>query len=468
MYVYLNKKMGRNKTIFFNVLSVILVKGITFFTAPVFSRMLGTGNYGIVSVYNVWTGIITIVFPLCVTSVQGMAVREFPEEKQHEFQSGALSLGITSFFIFSTLVVLFLKPVETFFRMDRFLIITALISAFFGFVLNFANTKYMFEFKADINFIVSSASLILSVLLSVLFITRMDPRVNYYGRILGGVAANAVTGMILLTLIYRDGRTFYHRDYWKFCLPLSVPVIFHALSNTELSQSDRIMIQSMEGNSRAGIYSLAYNFTAILTTIYSALNDSWIPYFYQYLSDGNAEGLKEHADQYIELYTVICSGFLMLFPEVYKIFAGREYWEGVSFIPFIVAGCYAMFVYSFSVNFEFYCKKTKFMAVITSTAAALNLVLNYLFISSLGLMGAALATAVSYVYEVAVHYVYAKYFCGAEYPFDRMFYLKHMGIFGILCILYFIFKSSMIVRWVIGIVSGLYIAAKMLKRKSIF
>lgn len=460
--------MGRNKTIFFNVLSVILVKGITFFTAPIFSRMLGTGNYGIVSVYNVWTGIITIVFPLCVTSVLGMAVREFPQEKQHEFQAGALSLGITSFIVFSALVMLFLKPVEIVFQMNRFLIITALISAFFGFVLNFANSKYMFEFKAHINFIVSAGSLILSVLLSVFFITRMDPQINYYGRILGGVAANALTGTILLILIYKDGRTFYHRAYWRFCLPLSVPVIFHALSNTILSQSDRIMIQSMGGNSLAGIYSLAYNFTAILTTIYSALNDSWIPYYYQYLSEGNTAGLKEHANQYIELYTVICSGFLMLFPEVYKIFAGREYWDGVSFIPFIVVGCYAMFVYSFSVNFEFYCRKTKFMAVITSTAAALNIVLNYLLISSLGLMGAALATALSYVYEVAVHYIYAKYFCGTEYPFDRTFYLKYMGIFGMLCIVYFIFKSSMAVRWIIGIVPGLYIGIKILKRKSIF
>ena len=45
---------NKNKIAFFNFLSNILLRGISIFTAPVFSRLLGTSGYGILSVYNIW------------------------------------------------------------------------------------------------------------------------------------------------------------------------------------------------------------------------------------------------------------------------------------------------------------------------------------------------------------------------------------------------------------------------------
>ena len=44
---------SKNKIAFFNFLSNILLRGISVFTAPVFSRLLGTSGYGVLSVYNI-------------------------------------------------------------------------------------------------------------------------------------------------------------------------------------------------------------------------------------------------------------------------------------------------------------------------------------------------------------------------------------------------------------------------------
>ncbi len=460
--------MGKNKTIFFNVLSVVLVKGITFFTAPIFSRLLGAHNYGIVSVYLSWVGVITIVFPLCVTSTIGIATKEFPAHKQHEFQSSALVLGISSYLAFSAIALIMIDWVRKITHMDKTLIYIAIVAGFFGFIINFANSRYVFEFKANINFLISVSSLLVSIALCVGLIWNMDAEINYFGRILGGVISNAFFGLILAAVILKDGKMFYNAKYWRFCIPIAVPVIFHALSNTALSQSDRIMIQRMLDNSSAGIYSLAYNFTAILTTLYSALNDSWIPFYYKYLSDEDTGKVIQHGDHYVELYTVVAGGFLMLFPEVYRVFAGREYWDGIDYIPMIVIGCYAMFLYSLSVNFEFYCKKTKYMAFITASAAGINILLNYLLISKLGAWGAALATAVSYGYEVVVHYIFARYFCGREFPFQARFYIKHLLHMTAILALFYIFQAVWIVRWSIGAWMGVYIICKIIRRRTIF
>ena len=45
----------RNRVTFFNILSTCLLYGISIFTAPLFSRLLGTGGYGNLANYKVWS-----------------------------------------------------------------------------------------------------------------------------------------------------------------------------------------------------------------------------------------------------------------------------------------------------------------------------------------------------------------------------------------------------------------------------
>ena len=54
----------RNRVAFFNILSTVLLRGISIFTAPLFTRLLGTGGYGVTQIYNTWVAVIAIVFTL--------------------------------------------------------------------------------------------------------------------------------------------------------------------------------------------------------------------------------------------------------------------------------------------------------------------------------------------------------------------------------------------------------------------
>ena len=57
-------KKNKNTIAFFNFLSNVLLRGISIFTAPVFSRLLGTSGYGVVSVYNIWARVGAVAIPL--------------------------------------------------------------------------------------------------------------------------------------------------------------------------------------------------------------------------------------------------------------------------------------------------------------------------------------------------------------------------------------------------------------------
>ena len=69
----------QNKVAFFNILSTVLLKGISLFSAPIFSRMLGTNGYGIVSIYNTWVNVSAIALTLQTKGTQVNARVEYPE-----------------------------------------------------------------------------------------------------------------------------------------------------------------------------------------------------------------------------------------------------------------------------------------------------------------------------------------------------------------------------------------------------
>ncbi len=463
-----NNELSPNKTAAYNIISVILIQGISFITAPVFSRLLGTDNFGIYSAFNAWQGILVIVLPLSVAATIPMAVNEFNKSEQHTYQSSILTLGITSTVLWSALIFLGGFAIPNLFGLDQPMRILLLLSVLFNFIVNFANSRYTFELQANKNFILAIASSLLTVGISLGFVIAMPKETNYMGRIYGGIVANGILALITGILIFRDGKIQIKKEYASFCLPLCIPVVFHALSNVILNQSDRIMLQDMSNNSIVGIYTLAYSFTGILTAIYSAMNNSWIPYYFRYLGSNNLAELKEHAKNYIYLYTLITIGFLLVFKEVYSVFADKMYWDGVSIIPILVIGLYFMYIYSFAINYEFYLKKTKGMAVITMTAASLNLILNWFLIRKYNMIGAAVATTISYFYEYIIHYVYVKKISKGEFPFDIWFYAKPccLAIIGLL--VFYCFETHFFIRWAIAGLVGLYIAVTMYKRRAIF
>ena len=462
-----NRELSLNKTIIFNFLSVFLIQGIAFITAPIFSRMLGTENFGVYSAFGAWQSIFVIVFPLSVASTIAIAVNEFPKDEQHAYHSSILTLGIMSTLGFSIIMIIFWRTSTKILKMDFKMLLCLLGATLFTYIVNFANSRYTFELKADKNFILAITNTLLTVALSIVLILLFPKEINYWGRILGYLIGFVITGVAVAALIYKDGGTFLNREYIKFCLPLSIPVIFHALSNVILNQSDRIMLQNMSTNSMVGIYSLAYSFTTALTAIYSAMNNSWVPFYFKYLGEDDEKNLKYHANNYIYLYDLISVGVMLVFKEVYMVFADKTYWDGIDIIPLLVIGFFFMFIYSFAVNYEFYLKKTKSMAAITTASAIVNIVLNYILIKQYGIVGAAFATLISYVFEFFAHYIYVMKISGGQFPFKPAFYIKPTLILAAGAASYYLIGSA-IIRWLLAVGVGVYILYSMYKRKAIF
>lgn len=456
----------QNKVAFFNILSTMLLRGISMFTAPLFSRLLGTEGYGVVSLYTVWVGVAAIAFTLQTNGTLVNARIEYPEDQQHKYQSSVMTLSLLFFLLCSGVTIAFLPQVSALLKLHWVLILLILFHSFGSYCVNFLNSKFTYEFKADRNMYVSVGITLSTIVLSVILILLMPAHINYYGRVLALALVYGGMGIGVCTYVLLKGKTFYNKEYWTLALTLALPVVFYSLSDLALGQCDRVMLQQMMNESMVGQYSMAYNFGGIMFTIFGALNNTWTPFYFEDMKQKRQSAMRAQAGHFLELFTVLSVGFILLAPEVYHVFARWDFWAGTPLIPIFVTSYYLNFLCTFPVNYEYFHKKTKAVAVITVSTSMLNIGLNYVLIRQFGVAGAALATALSHGVQFISHYIYVRYILKkGDYPFGIRLWAKYvLAYFGMVAVVYLL-EGTGLVRWGVGAAIGLWELWRIRKRK---
>ena len=215
-------------------------------------------------------------------------------------------------------------------------------------------------------------------------------------------------------------------------------------------------------------WALANTFGVVLQTIYNALNNSWVPFYYEYTRNNETDKIVYHSKNYIELFTVISIGFILMAKEVFHIYAKQSFWEGTDLIPLFSLGHYFVFLYSFPVNYEFYYKRTKTIAMGTTLAALCNIVLNCALIKYWGIQGAVVATVISHGLQFLFHFICAKRIKSNEFPFKLVQFVPGLLAVCATGIFYWFMRDYWILRWAVAISLGLFIAIKIVRRRDIF
>lgn len=459
---------NKNWITFLNFMSNLVLRGISIFSAPVFSRLLGTSGYGIVSVYNIWTRILGVALPMQSNLTLVNARVEFPPEEQDRYQSSVLTLSLMGFLAAFLICAVFLGPISAAIHLPGALVFLMLLQAFGNFTTSFAGSKYTYEFKAGRNFLMSVGITLAALVLSLVLVLRLPQENRYLGRIWGNVIVYAGVGLVLTMGILRRGRAFIRPRYWKFCLMLALPMVFYSLSDMLLAQSDQIMLQTLLDSTSVGLYGLAYTFSNVLFTIFHSLNNTWAPFFFEDMKNGEHDKVRSSAINFLELFTILAMGFILLAPEVFRIYAGKEFWDGMVLIPLFSAGYYLNFLCTFPVNYDYYRKKNKAVAFITIFCALVNLGLNYVLIQSMGVAGAALATTLSHLLQLVMHHMYASRVLGkGDYPYPVKLWGGYGICFLVVFALAYLFSASWLIRWTLGAVLGLWELLRIRKRRGL-
>lgn len=429
-------------------LGTFILQGINFLTLPLYTRILTTRDFGITSLYTAWQSVVVIFLCLQTFSTIQNAKVTYEDEEYREYNSNIVVLSFVSFFIFAVIIMGFSKQFSKLSGLSVNLIFLMLLHSFFTLGVTFKNTILRFDGKAEKQLFISMFYTIFNVGLSIYFITSVPSLEKATGKILGAVVPSIILGGYFYLEIILKKKPTFKKEHFIFCLTLGLPLILHNLSHIVLTSSDRMMIEKFIGLEETGIYGFTYTIGTILSTAAGAFGSAWVPWYFERLKREKYEEIKLYSKNYLDFFTLVTVGFIFISPEIVRFMGSTDYWIGKYFLPWIIFGCYFIFLYSFPVNYEFYVKKTNYIALGTSLSAVINLVLNYIFIPTYGSFGAALTTLASYFFLFVFHETIARKKFGYK-MFTVRQYFGRIFIVTVSCFVYTKIVDMIIARYII-------------------
>lgn len=434
-----------------------LLKGLSFFTIPIFSRLMTTSDYGIFNTYSAWDGIFFIIIGLALHSSFKNAKYKY-KTQFNSYVSSCILLSIVSLILWLFFGNVLYPLYGNTIGFSRIIINILFLNSFGNALIQYYNVYLGLDYKYKNYFAIACFNAIFSVLLSVLLMLTVFKTSRYLARILGTAIPVIIISIYVIIYFKKKEKLTFNRQYWKYSLNYSLPIVPHGLSQVILSQFDRIMISSMVGASEAGIYSFGYNIYSLINVTASSLDNVWGPWFYEKMNEGKEEEIKNQGSKYafgMMLFSVLV---MMLSPEVIKILGTEEYHDAVYVVIPIVLGGFFSFLYTLPVQIEYYYEKTKYIATATGCAAIINIVLNWIFINKYSYIAAAYTTLFTYLLYFAFHF-----FLSIRIAKRTIFDIKRIVLISFLAILggfvSLTLVNESVIRWFLGGIIGVIMFA---------
>ena len=264
-------------------LSSLFSKGLAIITVPIFTRLMSTSEIGVVNLFNSWYSMISVVATLALTSGGfQLSLKEFKDER-NQYVSSVLTLTSGIAILLAVIYCIKIEFWNTITGLSTGLMLLMMLELLLSPAQQFWLLRQRYEYKYKAVAVVTFLSALFAALISVwAVIYGAKSGAENLGeiRLYANYAVLLSVAFVLWIRTYIKGKTFYNKQYWKFSLALSIPLIGNSIATQVLSVSDRTMIGKMVGNSEVGIYSTLYTVSSLSLIIWQAINSSFIPYLY--------------------------------------------------------------------------------------------------------------------------------------------------------------------------------------------
>ncbi len=386
----------------------ILVMGLGLISLPIFTKLLSKGEYGELALMQ---SMIAVITPILIIGVHGSLANVYLKKKSElsKFSGTVLLFLLFSIVFFSLIFVCAHRELALGLNMS----VQTLTAGFIIAVLNVPFLLYNSLLTASrksrqfatISFFQSFLTLLFS--LGLIYTVCKNDKLD--GRIWGQLIAFFILSFWALFQLIKRAKFCFVRKHIHFALKFGLPLLPHALSGVILAQFDRLMIGDINGKEDTALYSVAYNIGNLMFVFAAALNKTWVPRFYDWVSSQNWGKIEESAKTFNLIAIVVAIGMIFFSQEIFILLVDAKFHQSVGIVPLIVLSGYVTLLYLFYGNYSFYYEKTGLIAINTISAGICNISLNYWLIPLYGYEIAALTTLISYLLLFVLHYLNAKY-----------------------------------------------------------
>jgi O-antigen/teichoic acid export membrane protein len=208
--------------------------------------------------------------------------------------------------------------------------------------------------------------------------------------------------LYIVEVLWELGWTFSLKAL-KEMLAFGLPLVPAGVAAIILTMSDRYFLRYYADCTEVGLYSLGYKLATVVSLIVGAFQTAWPAVLFSTAKKKKAPSIFSELFTYFFFFLMFLAvSISVLAKEIVALMATSVFHTGYRVVPlialsYVLYGCYHMTAVGVNVK-----RKTYYIPFVMGGAALLNLLLNYLLIPRYGMMGAAEATVISYMFMVMV------------------------------------------------------------------
>ncbi|MFN0157999.1 MAG: polysaccharide biosynthesis C-terminal domain-containing protein [Bacteroidota bacterium] len=421
------KRLGTDTAIY--GVSTILGRFLTFILTPLYANILVPSELGVVATVFAYLAFLNVIYSYGMESAyfKYSATLEIGDTKQN-FAVPFTALLFTST-IFSLVIIVLRLPLATAAgvptELSSIVLYSAGILALDAWsIIPFASLRL--ARKAKLFASIRLAGILITVILNVLFLIVFEYSVE--GIFLSNLIGSACTFTMLLPVIFRNMTAHWNKELLPALLKFGLPYVPAGIATMVIQVVDRPILESLTDKATVGVYQANYRLGIFMMLIVSTVDFAWRPFFLTHANDPEAKPLFARILTYYFLVMVCVFltisffiGDVVRMPLLFgRSILPESYWQGLAIIPVVMLG-YLFLGISGNMSAGIYIeKKTKLLPPITFFGAGVNIAANYLLIPTMGIMGAAIATLLSYALMAIALYVVVRRFYPVQYEFERM------------------------------------------------
>jgi len=406
------RRTGFGKSVILYSIAGIFAQIINFLLLPVYTRYLGTADYGILSVVTIFIGVYVQV--IILGSDQAIGRLYFDNGKNFSFKkylgtiiTFSLVWGIGLSILLTVFGVQFfglLFPGVSFWKYLVFAVWGTTLAAFSTMYLVLMSAKEIHSRRAGLNIFKS----LFSIGLILIFLVGLGWGV--FANVFGIFMADAIFGLFCLFALLRlSGFRFgINWKYLKSSLSYSVPLMLFNLGAILRSITDRMLLTRMLTLDDVGLYSLGFNFGNILSIFIT----SWyITYKFRYMKmfSENAKDKDIMVKRLNHVYLFVI-GFIFLGVSAFTRYVlffmtTSAFHEAYIVTPWIALTFLANGFGRMPTTQILFRKKTKYLIMIVLAGLVANIIISIPLIYYYGYIGAAIGTFLSQLLTVIIYYI---------------------------------------------------------------
>jgi O-antigen/teichoic acid export membrane protein len=433
-------------------LSSIVGRVINFLLTPLLTVIFIRSDYGIYSEFYAYSTFLLILF------TYGFETAFFKfwkseDDKQKVYSTAFFSILTTTFFL-SGLAVLFRHQIADFLGYpDRsiYVIYFALIIGFDS-LISIPLARLRQNGKAALYAVTKLSSIFVSVGFVLFFLlycpwiverspqgwisTWFNPNFGVGYVFLANLIASTVSLIILIPQLKQLSFSVDSK-LWKRMMIFAVPLLFAGLAGTINETLDRILLKYMlpydttTNLALLGVYSGCYKLSMFMTLAVQAFRMGAEPFFFAQSTEKNAPQTYAKVMRYFVITGLLIFVGVNGFIDILKHFVAEPYHEGLVVVPILLLANLLLGVFfNLSIWYKL-TSRTSAALVLALIGATVTVVLNVIWIPTLGYVGSAWATLCCYFLMAAVSYLWGKKHFPIPYP------LKAIGLYSLLAFVIF-------------------------------